>query len=645
MATVLAQSAPAMAQDQDVEISPSAEATFGLDQLGLGSTIELSALGSRTQLTMPVPEGTTPAELTAIATVPAWLSRGWIDIEAAGRPLSRILLDNTAPTMPVSIPLFGAPIVDGAVTVDLWSTLISDDLYCPDFDANPVRLFDAVVTYNGTPSVPRTISEFLPPLLRQLTVFVPSEPDRDVITAAMSFTTSVVSYYGAQPVRVVVRPANELQGADVDGPFDRSVVLASNTDPGAELIYPDDQSPPRLFVTGSGTRLIDQTRLITSAISQLAVTTSALAGASAPSPILAPDVTTLDDLAIGTVTGIGSGSATASIALDQTRLGRSTSGLSVHLIGSYNPGPGSVTASIGGTTVADWAADDMGRIDRWIDIPDSSLGRVTTVDVTVTHPVNGALECGALVGAKVTIDGSTSVRSTKASPTTTLGFDSMPQSLMPRFNVALSDYTFADTVRAVSILNGLQRLSTRPLLPNAVSIDDALDSSDPTLIIAPGGDLPDSITLPLSSADGETFTVTGTENSAELSVDTQLPYAALQVAARNDAALMVASSADAPAELDRLLAWLDSDPTRWFELSGDILFSAPEIEPVSLSSNELASSETSTATDTEDNGMGRGGLIALGIGALVVLVAAAAALRWRLRSDRGGHRRGDTQAP
>jgi len=191
----------------------------------------------------------------------------------------------------------------------------------------------------------------------------------------------------------------------------------------------------------------------------------------------------------------------------------------------------------------------------------------------------------------------------------------------------------------------LQRLSTRPLLPNAVSIDDALDSSDPTLIIAPGGDLPDSITLPLSSADGETFTVTGTENSAELSVDTQLPYAALQVAARNDAALMVASSADAPAELDRLLAWLDSDPTRWFELSGDILFSAPEIEPVSLSSNELASSETSTATDTEDNGMGRGGLIALGIGALVVLVAAAAALRWRLRSDRGGHRRGDTQAP
>ncbi len=283
---------PAMAQEQETDTSPSgtdtalsvpaddAEAlTFELDQLGLGDSVEIGSDGAGTQLTVPVPPGTTPAALTGVLTVPAWLDRGWIDVLSADRPLTRIQLDSAAPTMPVSIPLDDAPVVDGSVTISMSSTLISDENYCPDTGGDPIRLIDADVAFAGAPSIPRNISEFLPPLLRQLTVFVPAEPDLDTVTAAMSLSTSVVAYYGAQPVRVVARPDSELQGADADGPFDRSVVITPNTDAGSQMIYPVDGSPPRLFVTGSGTQLTDQTRLITSSISQLAVSTAALARA------------------------------------------------------------------------------------------------------------------------------------------------------------------------------------------------------------------------------------------------------------------------------------------------------------------------------------------------------------------------------
>ncbi|QCB50055.1 hypothetical protein E5720_06760 [Rhodococcus sp. PAMC28707] len=651
-------SVPGIAQAQDADSEETAPISLSLSETGLGGPIALNGQSGRAQVTVPVPPGTTPSSLNAVLTVPAWLDRGWIDVESGNRPISRVALARDAPTIPISIPLAAVPVVGGAVTLDLASTLIPDAGFCPNAVDAQLRLLDARVDYTGAPSIPRTISEFLPPVLRQLTVFMPAQPNRDMISAVLTLTTSVIDYYGAQPVRVVVRPDTELQGSQPDQTFERSVVVSENNDASAELIFPADQSPPRLFVTGSDTALTDQVRLITSNIADLAVTTKALAGASAPRAVLAPDSTTLDDLGIGTVTGKGDSTATASLTLDQARLGRSVSDVSVHLTGNYTPGVGSITAGVGGKTIASWSADDSGRLDEWVEIPNAELRKATTLDVSVEHPSDSAAGCGTQAASTITVDGSTVVRSGPSSTPAPLGFGSLPQALMPQFDVAMTQETFADTVRAVSVVTGLQRLSARPIMLQVVSLDDALASSDPAVVIAADGALPDSLSLPLSSSGATTFSIATPESTdsesdsdtgSSLTVDPGVPYASLQVTTTaNNQALLVASSTGKGGRLDALLGWLDADPSRWFGRSGDILFAVPGIEPVSLSSGDLAKESSGESTQANGSGVDRLSVTILGIAGAVLLVALVGAVVLVVRSRRSGrrrHRRRDDSPP
>lgn len=631
LSLALASAAPSWAQDVEPEDPEPTVSVFGLGELGLGGSVPVgggSGTGGSTQLTLPVPDGTAASFLNATVTVPAWLDRGWIDVESGGIPMSRIDLVGDAPTVPMSIPLTAATVVDDSVTLDLSSTLVPDAGYCPGVREAPVRLVNAAVEYAGVPAIPRTIAEFLPSVLRQLTVFVPAEPDSDITAAALNLTTSVIDYYGSQTVQVIVRPDSELQGAAPDGPFDRSVVLAENSDAGTELVFPIEQAPPRLFVTGTGGELVDQARLVTSTLADLALTTSVFAGVSGPPPVVAPDSITLDDLEVGTITGSG----TASLALDQSRLGRSAAGVSVHLIGSYTPGAGSVTATVGDRTLDVWAADDSGVLDHWIDIPNDELNRVSTLDVTVAHPSGAASVCDGNV-PQVTIDGTTVVESADSSTPAPLGFGSMPQALMPRVNVALAENSFANVVRAVSILDGLQRMSARQLNVAVVPVDDAIAGTDPALIVDPDGIV--DLSLPLSSEGATTFSTVTAEGSTDvLTLDSALPYASIQVAATDgDAAMLVASSREAPAELDRLLGWLGADPTRWYGLTGDVLLCAAGLEPVSLTSDDLAGPEDSLPADESSHSTAIVA-VGIGIGLLVLGIVAAVVIRTRSRRTR-----------
>lgn len=625
--------------DEPVSSEGAAEVfTLTLGEVGLGESLRLQGVDGRVQITVPVPTGVVPRALNATLTVPPWLDRGWIDVESNDRPIFRIDLSGDAQTVPVSIPLGAAAIVGGAVTLEFSSTLIPDAGYCPVPSGDPVRIIDAAVDYSGVPAIPRTISEFLPPVLRQLTVFVPAEPGPDVIDAVLTLTTSVTESFGAQNVRMVVRPDTDLRSAPPSGPFDRTVVLSDNTDAGAELIFPVPDTPPQLYITGTGSELLDQTRLITSPVADLAVTRGALAGPRVPPAVLATNSTTFDALDIGTVTG----APTASVALDQTRLGRSAADVSVHLTGSYTPGAGSLTATIGDRTLAVWTADDTGRLDQWIDIPNAELDRITTLDVTVSRSSEGSgSACGAQSASTVTIDGASVIESSDSASPVPLGFGSLPQALTPRVGVALAENSFVNTVRAVSLVNGLQRMSTRLMQPHVVEVDEALNGTEPAIVIAPDGNLPDTLELPVSSNGAATLSVTATDTSGSetlLTLDTAVPFGTVQVASNpNGAALMVASSNGAPAQLDDLIAWLDAGTNRWFGLSGDVLFGTPGAEPLTLSSNDLTGPQTDTAAQSQTSNK----LVVFfaGVGVVLILsgliVAAIIVVRSRRRSQRG----------
>lgn len=137
----------------------------------------------------------------------------------------------------------------------------------------------------------------------------------------------------------------------------------------------------------------------------------------------------------------------------------------VHLRGSYTPLPaaigGQLVASIAGEVIDRWPADASGTVDRWVDVPDRLLQRYTSLGLRLDIAGDTG-RCGEFQPLTLTIDGDSPVLSSPAEPPVPGGFQSIPQSLMPRAAVGV-DGGFDDTRRAVAIMTGLQRLSALPI--------------------------------------------------------------------------------------------------------------------------------------------------------------------------------------
>jgi hypothetical protein len=617
------------------------ESPFDLNSidLGLGPTTSISAADGRTTLTLPIPDGTRATTFTANASVPAGVWRGWLDVSVGDRLLSRIDVPEGATTVPVRVSLDSAvpEPPDNVIVLSIKSTMLPLDRYCFLFplDAQLI-LRDQLVSYLGSPTVPSTIADFLPPVLQQFTVFISDQPTAEQSEAAISLTAAIVAHYDAQPVRIVLRSDRELSSVPPDGPFERSAAIRANSDGNTELIYPEEPAPPRLYITGTGAALLDQVRLVTSNLAALAVSRSASAGAGTPPPILTADSMTLTDLGIRGPSSTGITQVTVTVPLDQTRLGRAARSVRVHLIGTYTPLTadvgGSLSVSVGGRAIATWPAEADGVLDRWIDVPGSVLGRVTNLDVAFR--AGSDLGCGNGPTVSLSIDSSSVVTSSASGAPNPPGFESLPQALLPQVPVALTEQDFANTARAVAVVAGLQRMSTGPLAPELVSAADLVGGDSSGILIAPKGGVPDGVELPLRTTEGSTLTFTDPHAAFEqaITLGSELRYGTLQVAydKRANRTLLVATSVNAPEELDRALGWLSADTRRWYALKGEVLFVAPGREPVALTSP--AADRPGSATPP-DPGKGSIGKVLLASVALLVVVAGGYLLLRRRRAS------------
>lgn len=71
------------------------------------------------------------------------------------------------------IPLAGTELVGNTVTVRLRVHLIPVLENCVYDPANPLRLSDVAISFDGAGTPPTVVADFLPPVLHKLTVFVP----------------------------------------------------------------------------------------------------------------------------------------------------------------------------------------------------------------------------------------------------------------------------------------------------------------------------------------------------------------------------------------------------------------------------------------------------------------------------------------
>jgi hypothetical protein len=556
--------------------------TLGLADVGTEPTLAFYGASGVTSLTVPVPLGLLPAALDVVVEAPVNLSTGTLTVMQEDRTLSRVVLP-ASDRVPLSIPLTGVRVADNAVTLTLRSYLVPLEGYCLD-PSNPLRLIDAAVRYEGVESPPTVVADFLPPVLQKLNLFLPRSPSQAESDAAIRLATAVVAHYGKQNTEVAVAALDEGQIAPPSPslPLERSVVIREGPDSGVAL--QGEMGVPSLLISGPPNDLTNQTRAMWGDFGRLALSSKAVAGPLRSSPQLPPDVTTLRQL------GQPGVNATAlapqvSIALDQTRLGRPAHDIGVHLRGSYTPLPSSVggqlVAAIGGETIARWPTDNTGVIDRWVDVPDRLLQRYTNLGVAVNITGNTG-RCGEFQPVTLVIDGDSPVESKLAKPPLPGGFQALPQALMPRVEIGMGG-EFDDTRRAVAILVGLQRLSALPIDTVVTSLEEAIASPNPAVLVDADGRADDRITLPVngnSAGDIVVENVDGTGEQGKLKLDPALRFGSLQTMYDGKRTLLIATSNNAPDQLDALLGWLGSNVERWSRLTGNALVAAPDRDPV-----------------------------------------------------------------
>lgn len=567
--------------------APADATTLPLAELGASNTIWFDARQDITSSTFSfvVPKGLTPTSLNATIELPVNLRFGNMTVTQDGRTISRLPLpaDDQAAMV---IPLTGLQIYDNWASVTLTVTALPrDDFYCWDPKA-PIRLVNSSVTFTGREVVPTTVAEFLPPTLRKVTIAMPTNPSLAESEAAIQLAAAMTTRYNWVNTDVVVvgLPDGATALPEPAPPRERQIIVKEGPDPGVAL--QPGPGIPALLITGPGAELTNQTRLLTDPSLAFALSPKAVAGPLATEQKPVRNATTLDKLKLSKLSA-ESLRPEVDIRLDQSMFAQPLDSIRVHLIGSYTPLAGNfngdVTVAIGDEVIDRWPTADDGTIDRWVDIPDKMVQRVTVLKVKV-HTTGDPGHCNDYLNLVLRIDGSTEIQGDRASPPVPPGLRSLPQALMPRIQVGLGPNTFGDTVRAAQIIVGLQRNSAIPLVTAVTTLDQAIGSGEPAILIAADGWTDNRLTLPFT-ADLGNITLQAFAESGDpvtLNLDPGIKYGSLQTVFDGQRSVLVATSNDASAQLDELLRWLAQKPDRWSALDGRAVISVPGTDPVTV---------------------------------------------------------------
>lgn len=582
-----------------------------------------------TTLTFPVPTGLVPVSLKTFIEIPVSLRFGLLTIRQGDRTISRVPLPPVdQPQM--DIPLNGLQLSGNWLTLDLTVTAVPIEGYCWH-PRNPIRLVNGAITFAGAEVAPTTVATFLPAVLRKVTIGLPANPSPAESSAAVQVAAALSNRNGQRPEVVVVPLPDGVTTLPPSAPLERQVIVKEGPKKGLSL--QGGPGVPALLISGPGNELAGQTRLLSDDSLRLAVSTSAVAE-TLPDQSLASDTTTLEQLIQGPGPTDEAVWPEVKIEIDQTRWGHPLGGVSVRLRGTYTPVAadfgGEVVISIAGESIDRWPAENAGVIDRTITIPDRLLKRSTNLEVLV-HTTGDPGHCGDYLPELLIIDGSTEIRVQTSNPPAPQGFQSLPQALTPNIRIGIGPEAFADTARAAQIMVGLQRASYVPLAVEVTTLEEALASAEPAILISAGGWNNQANPLPFSADKGR-ITVTGLDpqgQSMALDLDPAKGFGSVQVLFDGKRTMLVATSTGVPGQLDELLRYLAAESGRWSGLNGRALIFAPGSEPIAIP-NPPVDFATDTQPAASQGGGGNWFWWAVGgVAALSALGAVAILLRFR----------------
>jgi hypothetical protein len=633
--TLAAVPVPAAGQDEppvDVGAEPAPQPpldpsapTLSFEQLGLGPSLGLGGRSARREVVIPVPAGMAATSLTAVIRTSSATSGGSLEVRADDVPLAAVDLDGATPAgVPLSVPLDGVPVEDGVVLVELVTQLDGvDDERCAALLTPPEAfLVDGVIAYAGTEQPVASVSRFLPPVLTQVDLVLPSVYSSQQAEAALRLAANVALQYGTQEPAVDVH-VGEVPGR-VPSPFRRTIELVQGE---AGVAVTTTAAGTVLTVSGDGASLAQQVDLLTSQLDRLAVASSAAVMLSQPvDQELVRGRRTVAALGFGNLQGTGVGRVELAVPFSQAALGGPTSSIVAHLLGTTTPVPDGASASLSvvfnDVILSSQALDASGAFDVRTELPDGLLRRDNDVVLRVDYTPPGGLCDPGAQQMTVQLDPSSLI---SGSPGTSLpdGFERFPQAFLPTFTVALGTLDGASLSVATDLVVALQRTSARLLRPEVHPWAAAVSSPAPTLFVGQENvDFDAALQPPLQLLAGREVQAT----TEPLQVQLGGEVAAVEAFSVGSRDVLLATWQGQQDLLVDLAGWV-ADPEGWRGLLGDAVVLGAVGEPEQLSLRTPAPGTTVAAA-------GDGGGLpwtAVAVGALALLVVVLAVAVWRLR--------------
>ena len=570
---------PGVQQEPGVQQDPTAPApdalVLGWRQLGLSDTLEIDATAPAT-VEAPTPPGLAPVRITGEIGSPLG-GAGRIDImDRGGSSVGTIAVPPDGATAPFTVDIAAAAPSPGPLKLSFIQR-------GPERPADgcaepaPVTLSKLATTYTGPMPALRTVADFIPDYLDQITILINPEPSLDQQQAALTLVAKLTHLYRPMPVRIDVDTSATPPPAG-DSRTRRTIAIRDGDQPGLAVENPGSPAAV-LVISGSGAELAQQVELFTDRRFELAQTPTATVTSVAKTVPTSTDTLSFAELGINVQTTV-MGTDTVYVGFDTTKFGLGQlDGAQFRLITEYTPltaGEGTVILRSGSDILASGILDRSGVTELSGNIPAAGITSAIGMALEIRYAPAGG-EC-AFGGMTFSIDPASTITVVPGAENRG-GFAMLPMAFTPELDVAIQR---PDQIRyAAQAINLIGRQASVPLQPSLAGLDEAAKRGTGLLAVTSGEQLQRVGLRPPLSLPGAGAVAVNGATVTDINLGGSLGV--VQAFSHNGRVVLAIDSTGGPQAADRSLDYIRGLDGGWSALTGDVVAAGDAGEVVNLS--------------------------------------------------------------
>ena len=542
--------------------------------MGLADKLEISPKAVAT-VEVPKPQGLAPMLITGEVLSPTGAA-GRIDVlDSGGSTLGNIALTGDGVTAPFTVDIAAAGPLPGPLKLSFVQRgTASPADGCAG--SAPVTLTKLATTYTGPAPALRTVADFLPDYLDQITIAVGPEPSLDEQQAALTLVAELTALYRPMPVRIDVDTSATAPPAG-DSRTRRTISIQAGDRPVLAVENPDSPAAV-LVISGSDTELTQQVELFTDRRFELAQNPTAAVTSVTKTMPTPTDTMSFAELGI-TAQATVMGTDTVYVGFDTTKFGvGQLDGAQFRLITEYTPvtaGEGTVIVRSGSDILASGVLDRSGVTELSGEIPAANISSTIGLALEIRYTPAGG-EC-AFGGMTFSIDPTSTITAVPGAKNRG-GFTMLPMAFTPELDVAIER---PDQIRyAAQAINLMGQQSAVTLQPTITSLDEAAKRGVGLLAVASGEQLQRvGMRSPLLMSGARAVGVNG---ATVTDIDPGGTLGIVQTFSHNERVVLTIDSTGSAELADRTLDSIRGLDGGWSALAGDVVATGTSGKVVNL---------------------------------------------------------------